>query len=114
MTLVVAPTVAIVQWRNEFSKFTTGFKVDVWHGASRATDLKKLQDFDVILTSCLSVTAVHSVLTQCRRGHGVGLPPSGEGLPEEQAAHEGGVDPAQDQVAPHHPGRGSVGCLFSD
>lgn len=51
-TLVIAPTVAIVQWRNEFSKFTSGFKVDVWHGGSRTTDVKKLQEFDVILTSC--------------------------------------------------------------
>lgn len=26
-TLVLAPTVAILQWRNEIEKFTTGFKV---------------------------------------------------------------------------------------
>lgn len=26
-TLVMAPTVAIVQWKNEIEKFTTGFKV---------------------------------------------------------------------------------------
>lgn len=52
-TLVIAPTVAIVQWRNEFSKFTSGFKVDVWHGQSRTTDLKKLEGIDVILTSCV-------------------------------------------------------------
>lgn len=51
-TLVIAPTVAIVQWRNEFSKFTSGFKVDVWHGQSRSTDIKKIQEFDVVLTSC--------------------------------------------------------------
>lgn len=51
-TLVIAPTVAIVQWRNEFSKFTKGFKVDVWHGSSRASDVQQLENFDVILTSC--------------------------------------------------------------
>lgn len=26
-TLVLAPTVAIIQWKTEFEKFTTGFKV---------------------------------------------------------------------------------------
>lgn len=28
-TLVLAPTVAIMQWRNEIDKFTTGIKVSV-------------------------------------------------------------------------------------
>ncbi len=49
--LVVAPTVAIMQWRNEIAKYTNGFKVLVWHGIKRDSDVKALKKFDVILTS---------------------------------------------------------------
>lgn len=49
--LVVAPTVAIMQWRNEIQKYTNGFKVLVWHGINRANSVKELKKYDVILTS---------------------------------------------------------------
>lgn len=51
-TLVVAPTVAILQWRNEIAKYTNdALKVTVWHGATREADVKKLREQDVVLTS---------------------------------------------------------------
>lgn len=36
-TLVLAPTVAIIQWRNEIEKFTKGMKVS--HNASLLADI---------------------------------------------------------------------------
>lgn len=50
-TLVLAPTVALIQWKNEISKFTNGIKVLVFHGASRADNVKELLKYDVVLTS---------------------------------------------------------------
>ncbi|PCH41548.1 hypothetical protein WOLCODRAFT_70089 [Wolfiporia cocos MD-104 SS10] len=49
--LVVAPTVAIMQWRNEIGAHTNGFKVLVWHGSSRESDAKELRKYDVVLTT---------------------------------------------------------------
>lgn len=49
--LVVAPTVAILQWRNEIEKYTRGFKVIVWHGSDRSSDVQILSKADVVLTS---------------------------------------------------------------
>ncbi|PWN33964.1 uncharacterized protein FA14DRAFT_123824 [Meira miltonrushii] len=49
--LVVAPTVAILQWRNEIEKYTKGFKVIVWHGANRSSDATALKSADVVLAS---------------------------------------------------------------
>lgn len=49
--LVVAPTVAIMQWRNEINKYTPGMNVLMWHGAQRERNAKELKSFDVVLTS---------------------------------------------------------------
>lgn len=51
-TLVLAPTVAIIQWKNEIAKFTEGMKVAVFHGASRMKTIKEMEKFDIVLTSC--------------------------------------------------------------
>lgn len=50
-TLVIAPTVAIIQWRNEIEKFTEGLGVQVWHGGNRSNAPKEMEKFDVVLTS---------------------------------------------------------------
>ncbi|GMK57208.1 hypothetical protein CspeluHIS016_0400420 [Cutaneotrichosporon spelunceum] len=49
-SLVVAPVVALMQWKNEIETHAEGFKVCLWHGAGRmkADDLKK---YDVVLVS---------------------------------------------------------------
>lgn len=49
---MLAPTVAIIQWKNEIEKFTEGFKVLVFHGQNRITKAKELEKYDVVLTSC--------------------------------------------------------------
>ncbi|CEQ40631.1 SPOSA6832_02274 [Sporobolomyces salmonicolor] len=51
-TLVLAPTVAIIQWKNEIEKFTTGFKILVFHGQNRLSNAKEMEKYDVVLTSC--------------------------------------------------------------
>lgn len=51
-TLVLAPTVALLQWKNEIDKFTTGIKVLVFHGASRIDNTRDMAKYDVVLTSC--------------------------------------------------------------
>lgn len=51
--LVVAPTVALIQWANEIQKFTgAGLTVALFHGAKRSAFDESLKDFDVILTTC--------------------------------------------------------------
>ncbi|KAK6464529.1 SNF2 family N-terminal domain-containing protein [Scheffersomyces coipomensis] len=51
--LVVGPTVALMQWKNEIEKHTAegSLKVLLFHGANRPTDVKELKKYDVILTS---------------------------------------------------------------
>ncbi|CAI5758920.1 unnamed protein product [Candida verbasci] len=50
--LVVGPTVALMQWKHEIEKHTDGkMKVCLFHGANRATKIKDLLEYDVILTS---------------------------------------------------------------
>lgn len=51
-TLVLAPTVAIMQWKNEIAKFTEGMKVAVFHGSDRIKSVAELSKFDIVLTSC--------------------------------------------------------------
>ncbi|KAG6864388.1 hypothetical protein C0991_009993 [Blastosporella zonata] len=46
--LVVAPTVAVMQWRNEIETHTDGLKVLVWHGSSRETNHNELKKYDVV------------------------------------------------------------------
>ena len=50
-SLVVAPTVALLQWRNEMRKYAPSLQVLVWHGAQRAKDAEALHTSDVVLTS---------------------------------------------------------------
>lgn len=49
--LVVAPTVAIMQWRNEIAAHTDGLKVLIWHGSSRESDVNEMKKYDVVLTT---------------------------------------------------------------
>lgn len=50
--LVVAPTVAIMQWKSEIEKYTgTALSVYVFHGSSKTTDHKELAKHNVILTT---------------------------------------------------------------
>ncbi|KAK0467795.1 SNF2 family N-terminal domain-containing protein [Desarmillaria tabescens] len=49
--LVIAPTVAIMQWKNEIEAHTDGMKVLIWHGQARESDVKELKKYDVVLST---------------------------------------------------------------
>ncbi|PBL01974.1 hypothetical protein ARMGADRAFT_1108065, partial [Armillaria gallica] len=49
--LVIAPTVAIMQWKNEIEAHTDGMKVLIWHGHARESDVKELKKYDVVLST---------------------------------------------------------------
>lgn len=51
------PTVAILQWRNEIESFTDGFKIAIWHGASRESNMDELQKYDVVSQTCIRLSA---------------------------------------------------------
>lgn len=80
-TLVIAPTVAIMQWRNEVEKFTKGLRVNVWHGGSRSTDKKQMSSFDIVLTS-------YAVLESSFRRQNSGYRKKGELYKEKSLLHD--------------------------
>jgi SNF2 family DNA or RNA helicase len=47
--LVVAPTGLLTNWQAEFQKFAHGINIEIYHGPQR--DLKKLNGYDVLITS---------------------------------------------------------------
>ncbi|TIA73996.1 hypothetical protein E3P92_01431 [Wallemia ichthyophaga] len=49
--LIVAPTIAVVQWKNEIESYTDGMNVLLWHGASRTKNIADLKKYDVVMTS---------------------------------------------------------------
>ncbi|EDO15609.1 hypothetical protein Kpol_1006p5 [Vanderwaltozyma polyspora DSM 70294] len=58
-SLVIAPTVALMQWKNEIEQHTNGkLKVYIFHGANRSSDLNDLKNFDVILTTYTVIESV--------------------------------------------------------
>jgi DNA repair protein RAD16 len=52
--LIIAPTVALMQWRNEISSFTEGFKTLVWYGPNREQNIKQLEQYDVVSKNIIS------------------------------------------------------------
>ncbi|PIL36629.1 hypothetical protein GSI_00318 [Ganoderma sinense ZZ0214-1] len=79
--LVVAPTVAIMQWRNEIETHTDNMlKTLVWHGSSRETSIKELKKYDVILTS-------YAVLESCFRKEISGFKRKGKIVKEKSPLH---------------------------
>lgn len=59
--LVVGPTVALMQWKNEIEAHTHEGKLKVllFHGAQRESDVKQLEQYDVILTSYSVLESVY-------------------------------------------------------
>ncbi len=79
--LVVAPTVAIMQWRNEIEQYTEPkLKVLLWHGPNRTQNLKELKAVDVVLTS-------YAVLESSFRKQESGFRRKNEILKEKSALH---------------------------
>lgn len=51
--LVVAPTVALMQWKSEIETHTNnGLSVCLFYGANRSVTAKELKNYDVVLTTC--------------------------------------------------------------
>lgn len=60
--LVIAPTVAVMQWKNEIEQYTTQdrkFKVLVYHGANRTSKAEDILSYDIILTTYAVVESVY-------------------------------------------------------
>ena len=52
--LVVAPTVALMQWKSEIETHTNnGLSVCLYYGTSRNITAKQLKEHDVVLTTCM-------------------------------------------------------------
>ncbi|KAG5642615.1 hypothetical protein DXG03_002485 [Asterophora parasitica] len=79
--LVVAPTVAVMQWRNELQSHTDGLKVLVWHGSSRESNTKELQKYDVVLTT-------YAVMESCFRKQQSGFKRKGMIVKEKSPIHQ--------------------------
>ncbi|ODQ78737.1 hypothetical protein BABINDRAFT_14364 [Babjeviella inositovora NRRL Y-12698] len=58
--LVIAPTVALMQWKSEIEAHTGGtMTVGVFHGANRTSDPAALEKFDVVLTTYAVLESAH-------------------------------------------------------
>ncbi|KAH3663562.1 hypothetical protein OGAPHI_004963 [Ogataea philodendri] len=80
-TLVVAPTVALIQWKNEIEQHAGGLlKVGLFHGQNRAKSLKDLEDYDVIMTT-------YAVLESCYRKQRYGSKKNGRVVKEKSLLH---------------------------
>ncbi|THU89973.1 hypothetical protein K435DRAFT_728656 [Dendrothele bispora CBS 962.96] len=80
-TLVVAPTVAIMQWKSEIETHTDGMRVCVWHGNSRESNAKELGKHDVVLTT-------YAVLESSFRKQERGFKRSGKIIKEKSPVHQ--------------------------
>lgn len=59
-SLVVAPTVALMQWKNEIDQHTNGkLKIYTYHGASKTVNIADLAPYDVILTTYSVLESVY-------------------------------------------------------
>lgn len=59
-SLVVAPTVALMQWKNEIQQHAgDSLSVGVFHGANRSGDKEDLEKFDVLLTTYAVLESVY-------------------------------------------------------
>ncbi|KAG6878349.1 hypothetical protein C0993_008107 [Termitomyces sp. T159_Od127] len=79
--LVVAPTVAVMQWRNEIETHSIGMKVLVWYGSSRVTDHNELKKYDVVLTT-------YAVMESCFRKQHSGFKRKGVIVKEKSPIHQ--------------------------
>ncbi|KAF7354866.1 ATP-dependent helicase rhp16 [Mycena sanguinolenta] len=79
--LVVAPTVAIMQWKNEIATHTDGLRVLIWHGSGRESNPDELKKYDVVLTT-------YSVLESSFRKQEVGFKRKGHLVKEKSPLHK--------------------------
>ncbi|KAI8341863.1 SNF2 family N-terminal domain-containing protein [Chlamydoabsidia padenii] len=81
-SLIIAPTVAIMQWQTEIEKHTSNdINVHIFHGAKRAKTVKVLESFDIVITT-------YSVLETCHRKQHSGVKRNGELVKEASLLHK--------------------------
>ncbi|KAJ7477236.1 SNF2 family N-terminal domain-containing protein [Mycena galericulata] len=78
--LVIAPTVAIMQWKNEIAAHTDGLQVLIWHGSGRESNPGELEKYDVVLTT-------YAVLESCFRKQELGFKRKGHLVKEKSPLH---------------------------
>ncbi|GAB5588326.1 DNA repair protein rad16 [Umbelopsis nana] len=80
--LVVAPTVALVQWKREIETHTNcALKVYLYHGSSRSSDKNVLMDYDVVLST-------YSILENAFRKQEYGFKRSHQLVKEKSLLHQ--------------------------
>ena len=65
-SLVVAPTVALMQWKSELNSFTDALSVYIYYGSQRTKNKEDLLKHDVVLTT---YSVMESVYRRERYGH---------------------------------------------
>ncbi|KAF9580307.1 hypothetical protein BGW38_003097 [Lunasporangiospora selenospora] len=78
--LIIAPTVAIVQWMNEISEHAPSLKVLIFHGAKRTESMTELQSHDVVLTT-------YSIIESAYRKQHYGFKRGGVTVTEDSLLH---------------------------
>lgn len=59
-TLVVSPTIALIQWENEIKQHTNGIlNIYIYHGSNRSNDKNELKSYDIILTTYSVLESVY-------------------------------------------------------
>ncbi|CAO3630326.1 unnamed protein product [Cunninghamella echinulata] len=80
--LVIAPAVAILQWKKEIESHTKNdMKVHIFHGPKRATTVEEIESFDVIITT-------YSVMETAFRRQEYGSKQSGLLVKEKSLLHK--------------------------
>ncbi|KAF9371508.1 DNA repair protein rad16 [Podila verticillata] len=78
--LIVAPTVAIVQWKNEINDHAPSLKVLIFHGPNRTGSMSELTKHDVVLTT-------YSILESAYRKQKYGFKRQGMTVKEDSLLH---------------------------
>ncbi|OMH83638.1 DNA repair protein RAD16 [Zancudomyces culisetae] len=79
-TLVIVPTVALIQWKNEIQLYAPSLKVVMYYGTDRNKKSKELESKDVVLTT-------YAVLESCFRKQNYGVRRRGTMVKEQSMLH---------------------------
>jgi len=81
-TLVISPAVALIQWHDEIKKYTPegAFKVMVYHGTDRTTDVEELKKHDIIITT-------YAIIENAFRKESYGFKRKGELVKQKSPLH---------------------------
>ncbi|OMJ14028.1 DNA repair protein RAD16 [Smittium culicis] len=80
-TLVVAPTVALIQWNKEINNFAPHLSVYLYYGTNRSKSIKDLAEFDVVITT-------YAVLESVFRKQTFGFRRAGEMIKADSILHK--------------------------